>query len=148
MLDCIVDHMTPLTERGEVASGVVGRIVVEVGARGVNLRHADDRCHAYTGCANPATAPIAPLLAPGIPPASVAEVEYSLAMRTLAMFAPPLGAIEADQFRQLEPVDRIKPAMFGRDGHDDSMSQPDLERKRKIASVSIARARGRSVSMC
>ena len=38
------------------------------------------------------------------------------------MFAAPLGASESDQVGQLVPVDRVKPAMFARDRHDDSMS--------------------------
>ena len=140
MLSCIVDHMAPLTERSEVAGGVVGWIVVEVGARGVDPRHADNRCHAKARCTNPPTTPIAPLSATGVPPASIAQMKHPLAMGALAMFAPAVCATETDQFRQFGPVDRIEPAMFGRDGHHDSMSQPNQERKKKIGGVSIARA--------
>lgn len=31
MLGAVVDHVAPLTERGEVGPGVVGRVVVAVG---------------------------------------------------------------------------------------------------------------------
>src|SRR3546814_8273417 len=55
-------------------------------------------------------------------------------MRAMAMLAPPIGAAEANGSRQLGPVDRVKPAMFGHDRHDDSMSQRERERKQKIRS--------------
>src|SRR3546814_20938557 len=65
-------------------------------------------------------------------PPSVAQVEYALTMRAMAMLAPPIGAAEANGSRQLGPVDRVKPAVFGHDRPDDSMSQRERERKQKI----------------
>src|SRR3546814_5077489 len=51
---------------------------------------------------------------------------------TPAMLAPALCTPEPDQPRQFGPVDRVEPAMFGHDRHDDSMSQASRERKQKI----------------
>lgn len=101
-------------------------------ARDINPRDAHDRRNVVTGRADAASSPIAPVPAIGIPPSTVTEMDNVPAMRTLAMFAAPLGTAEPDQPRQLGPVDRVEPAMFGHDRHDDSMSQPSRERKQKI----------------
>ena len=132
MLVSIVNHVAPLAERSQVARGVVGRIMVEVSAGDIDPRDTDDRREVYRPDPDPPSAPVSPLPTIHVPPPSVAQVEYALTMRATAMLAPPIGAAEANGFRQLGPVDRVKPAMFGHDRHDDSMSQRERERKQKI----------------
>lgn len=132
MFGSIVDHVASLAERGQVARAVVGRVVVQMRARGIDPGDAHERRDIVTRRANPMPSPITPLPAIGVPPSTVTEMDNVPAMRTLAMFAAPLGAAEPDQPRQLGPVDRVEPAMFGHDRHDDSMSQPSRERKQKI----------------
>lgn len=147
MLGCVVDHVASLAERGEVARPVVSRVMVQVSAG----QH--DAGHTWTwwvyarqyeldgqkigqGCQSSDTPAlsIAPSRAVLVPPSSVTQVDDLSTMRSLAVFATPLRPAKADQVRQLGPVDRIKPAVFRRDRHDDSMSQPTAERKQKVGS--------------
>ena len=107
MLGRVMDHVAPLAERGEVSGCIVGRIMVQVRARDIDPRDTDDRRHACVRGSHAPSPPVAPLAAIGVPPAAVAEVEHPPTMRTLAMLAAPLGAAEADQLRQLGPVDRV-----------------------------------------
>src|SRR3546814_5875287 len=125
-------HVAPLAGRSQVARGVVGRIMVEVDAGDIDPRDTDDRHEVYRPDPDPPSAPVSPLPTIHVPPPSVAQGEYALTMRAMAMLAPPIGAAEANGSRQLGPVDRVKPAMFGHDRHDDSMSQRERERKQKI----------------
>ncbi|MFD1104951.1 hypothetical protein [Sphingobium olei] len=133
MLGRIVDHVTPLAECGQVARRIIGRIMVEVGAGDIDPRNTDARREVDCSDPDPLSPPVSPLPAIHVPPPSIAQVEYALTMRAAAMLAPPLGAAEANGPRQLGPVDRVKPAMFGHDRHDDSMSQRERERKQKVA---------------
>ena len=71
------------------------------------------------GGAHTSPLPIAPDPAVIVPPHAVAEVADATPMRTPAALAPALGAAEPDEARQLAPVDRIKPAVFGGDRHED-----------------------------
>ncbi len=139
MLGRVMDHVATLAERSEVARRVVGRIMVQMRAREIDPRDADERQRARAWRSHPAPAPVAPLPAIGIPPAAVAQVEHVPTVRTSAMLAAALGAAEANQLRQLGPVDRVEPAMFGHDRHDDSMSQPSRERKQKIVLGALPR---------
>lgn len=123
MLGSIVDHMAPLAERSQVARCIVGRIMVEVRAGDIDPRDTDNRREVDRPDPDPLSTAISPFPAIRVPPASVTQVKYALAMWTTAMLAPPFGAAEADGPRQLGPVDWVKPAMFGHDRHVDSMSQ-------------------------
>lgn len=107
MLGGIVDHVAPLAQSREVARAVVGWIMVEVRAGDIDPRDADDRREITIRRAHPASAPIAPVPAIGVPPSAVAQVEHPCTVRTPAMLAAPFGAAKADQPRQLGPVDRI-----------------------------------------
>ena len=132
MLGRVVDHVASLAERSQVARRIVSRIMVQVRARDIDPRHADDGGHCGNGCAHPPTAAVTPMPAIGIPPSAVTQMEYASPMRTPTMLAAPLGAAEPDQPRQLGPVDGVQPAMFGHDRHDESMSQQSRERKQKL----------------
>lgn len=99
MLGSVVDHVTSLAKRGQVAWTVVGRVVVQMRACGIDPRNAYDRRNVVTGRADAAPSPIAPLPAIGVPPSTVTEVDNVPAMRTPAMLATPLGAAEPDQPR-------------------------------------------------
>ena len=132
MFTRVMAHVASLAECSQIAWCVVGGVMVQMRTRDIDPRDAHDRRHVRLRRTHPATAPVAPLVAISVPPASVTQVEHPPAVRALAMLAAPLGAAEPDQPRQLRPVDRVEPAMFGHDRHDDSMSQPSRERKQKI----------------
>nr|GFD40894.1 hypothetical protein [Tanacetum cinerariifolium] len=89
------------------------------------------------GQANPSAPPIAPACHILVPPDPIAEVQHVAAVWATAMLATPFGAAEADDGRQLAPINRIEPAMFARDRHDDSMSQLGVERKQKTPVIQI-----------
>src|SRR3546814_2832079 len=132
MLVSVGEYGAPVAGRRQVARGVVGRIMVEVGAGDIDPRDTDDRHEVYRPDTDPPSAPVSPLPTIHVPPPSVAQVEYALTIRAMAMLAQPIGAAEANGSRKLGPVDRVKPEMFGHDRHDDSMSQRERERKKKI----------------
>ena len=123
MLRRVVNHMATLTKRSEIARQAVARIVVEMRAG----QHDIGRPHRRKGEAALDRDPFATAGAPaggiGIPPATVAEMGNPAHMRSGAMLAACAGSVEPDYVRQLRPVDRVQPAVFGSDRHPDSMSQ-------------------------
>lgn len=96
MLGSVMHHVASLAERGEVAGAVVAGIVVQMRARDIHPRGADDRRDIAIRYADATSSPVPPVPAIGVPPATVAEVEDACAMRTPAMLAPTLGAAEPD----------------------------------------------------
>lgn len=127
-----MDHVATLAERGEVARPVVARIVVEMRAGEHDARDEQPRRRLEPGehelfaldrvgmperadTPPPAIAPDAAIV---IPPPAVAEVPDRAPMRTGAMLAAAPGAAEPDEARQLAPVDRVQPAVLGRDRHE------------------------------
>src|SRR3546814_6600224 len=72
----IVEHVAPLAERSQVARGVVGRIMVEVGAGDIDPRDTDDRHEVYRPDHDPHSEPVSPLPTIHVPPRSVAQMEY------------------------------------------------------------------------
>ena len=128
----VMDHVAPLAERSEVARPVVARIVVEVRAGEHHARDEQLRRGLEPGehellaldrvgmpeRAHATTVPVPPDPAIIVPPHAVAQVTDAPPVRTPAAFAPALGASEPDEARQLAPVDRVKPAMFGSDRHE------------------------------
>jgi hypothetical protein len=112
MLLAVVEHVAALAECLEIAGTIVGRVVVEVG-----------RGQQHSRLPQPARAPVrcrqiaelsAPTIAPGalslIPPAPVTQVADHLAMRAPALLASGVRPLEANDGRELAPVDRIEPA--------------------------------------
>jgi hypothetical protein len=124
MFGRVVFHVAALAERGEVARRIVGRIVVQVRAGNVDPREPDNRHNVGTSNANAASPSVAPLPPISIPPPAIAKMKDACSMRAPAMLATAFGPTKPDQLRQLGPVDRVKPTMFRRDRHNDSMSQP------------------------
>ena len=133
MLGSVVHHVASLAERGEVAGAVVAGIVVQMRARDIHPRGANDRRDIAIRYADATSPPVPPMPVIGVPPATVSEVEDARAMRTPAMLAPALGAAEPDQPRQLGPIDWVEPAMFRHDRHRRILNQRRRERKQKIA---------------
>src|SRR3546814_15655077 len=92
MLVSIVAHVAPLAERSQVARGVVGRIMVEVGAGDIDPRATDDRHEVYRPDPDPPSATVSPFPTIHVPPTSAAQVEHALPLPAMAMLAPPNAA--------------------------------------------------------
>ena len=132
MLGRIVDHVAALAQGGQLVEGAVAWIVMEVGA-GQHHFGPLAPCEDILGRASHApplrTPPVKPLC---IPPPSISEMENTLAMRSPTMLANAPCPFEADEARDMLPVDRVQKDMFGADGHqiithaaiDDSLSRP------------------------
>ena len=115
-------------------------------ARDVDACRAGERDQIPFARVRAAPPPIAPVTMIAIPPSTVAEMHDAPAMRTPAVFAAALGAAEPDDPRQLGPVDRIQPAMFGHDGHAQILNHPGAERKGKVAVRCGTKSKGRRIS--
>ena len=136
VLLAIVEHVTPLAERGEVAGPVVAWVVVQMRAGQDHAGDGETRGRAMPvrvglSClkhlrwwqpAHPPAAAITPGAALGIPPGAVAQVRDVLPMQAAAALAAALGASEADDMGQLAPVDGVIPAVLRSDRHDGSLS--------------------------
>lgn len=142
MLGRIVEHVTSLTQRGQVRRRVVARIMVEMRAG----EHDKGRPHARErdALAHPdpptATAPPAPRLR--VPPSPVTQMRDIRAVRPPAPLAARSGAAETDCIGQLRPVDRIQPAVLGTDRHPDPMNHAQIGAKWKMSSIHRKRIGG------
>ena len=118
MLVLVMQHVTALAERLQVARTVVRGIMVEMRCRQIHARRPDlsqgDRLRPVPQ--GPALA-VAPSPAFGVPPASVAETNDDLAMWPRATLAAAFRPLEADHDRKLPPIDWIEPAKLWPDGH-------------------------------
>lgn len=116
MLGRIMDHVAALTKRLEVRRRAIARIVIEVRAGQDGIGHPHRRQHepGFHRNALALVRPPAPDI--GIPPASVAEMDYTAQMGSTASLAFGTGSIEPDRLRQLPPIDRVEPAVLGRIG--------------------------------
>ena len=132
MLGRIVDHVAALAQSCQLVEGAVAWIVVEVGAGQHHLGPLA-ACQDILGRATYAptlrTPPVEPLR---IPPPAISEMENTLAMRSPTMFANAPCPFEADEARDMLPVDRVEKDMFRSDRHQtithgavrDSLSRP------------------------
>ena len=112
--------MAALAERGHPVERTVARIMVQVGTGQHHWRPQalDQDVLGWAPHTPPlAVAPAEPL---AVPPASIAEMENPLSMRTATMLAAPRCPHEADMIGQLWPVDRIQVYMFRTDRHQAS----------------------------
>lgn len=129
VLGCIVKDMAALAERLEIAGRAIARIMVEMRAGEYHLGD-PHRTKLDPGSDRDAPAAIAPPAARlAIPPAPIAEMRDTAQMGPPALFTARAGAVKTHGRRQLLPVNRIEPAVFGADRHADSMSQPQAEQK-------------------
>lgn len=64
-----------------------------------------------------------------IEPSPIAEMIDMSPMRARTALATAFGSSKADRGRQLTPVDRVEPAVFGTDWHRPRMNHSSLERK-------------------
>ena len=122
MLRSIVEHMTALTERGQIRRCAIPRIVIEMRTGEDDIGGLHDR-QRETGDGDRLSTIGAPAPRFNVPPASVAEMSDPRQMRSAALFTSRACTIEAYRARQLRPVDRIEPAVLGADRHGDSMNQ-------------------------
>ena len=133
MFDRIVKHMATLAECREIALATVGRIMIEVRAGQNHSRRPHGPQNVVPDHICAAAAAVSPAMLHRIPPAPVTEVANKLTVGPRAMVATSLGSGEPNEPRQLEPVDRIKPAMFGTDGHRvPILSHLPQEQKQKL----------------
>ena len=110
MLGAVVDHVAPLTERGEVGPGVVGRVVVAVGRSQDHAgpAHAPEDVHGSGREAYAPPASVPPGRSLPVPPAAIAEVDHTPPMRSAATLAAPSRPVEPDHPGELRPVDRVE----------------------------------------
>ncbi len=100
MLLPIVDHVTALAERFEVAFAIIRRIVIEVSRRQHDFRAPDDDIFARGRMAPQRfSAPATPNLRFFIIPPTVAEVLDVLPMRSTTFFAPAFRSFKSDHRR-------------------------------------------------
>src|SRR3978361_317073 len=118
MLWPIMEHVASLAEGREFGIGIVGGVVIPMGSS------EDDP--GSTGASqdvsprsdpDPPSPPVAPSSGIRVPPASVAEVIDNPPVWPSAVLAAALGSTEADQSRELRPVDRVEQAVLGPDWH-------------------------------
>ena len=106
MLLAVMQHVAALAEGLQVPRAAIARIMVEMGRREIDSRRCAlprvDR-QPREGPALPA-APMGPLL---VVPSAVAEMAHGHAMWATTALAAPFGTLEADQCRELRPVDRV-----------------------------------------
>lgn len=145
MLGRVVQHVAPLAQRREVRGRVITRIVIEMRAGQHDPRHPHLR-QRNPQRRDPATLGRSPASPLAIPPTPVAQMRHALQMRTTAALATTTRAVKADRCGQLRPVDRIEPAVFGTDRHDDSMSRPNRKGKRKPRCATASYSRSKSIS--
>jgi len=122
MLGRVVDHVAALAERFQVRWRTVARVMIEMRAGQDDVGHPNLRqCEAALH-RNPFALVRSPARRIGVPPASIAEMCDPPKVRPTALLAAPAGTLEPDRARQLLPVDRVEPAIFGADRHRISMS--------------------------
>lgn len=146
MFDCIVDHVASLAQSGEVAWSVVTGVMIEVRARDVDFRCPDKGHQIGLARIRSPSPPIAPVPIIAIPPSAIAEMHDTSTMQASTMLAPALGAAEPDDLRQLGPVDRIQPAMFGHDWHAPILNHRNAERKGKVGVRSSTKSKRRRIT--
>lgn len=147
MLGRIVAHVAALAQGSKVAGAIVAWIVVQMrcgkyytrnpqSSRRINAGQPRLHTGELVGRKQPADRPALPVAPLGlllVPPDAVAQMQNVKPVRTLALLAATFCAFKPDDRGQLAPVDRIKTAVFARDGHNKSMIQNAPKQKRKTA---------------
>lgn len=128
----IMDDVASLAQGFEITQRAVARIMVEVRTGQHHFGCSNRRESDTTLDRHPLPAIRSPAMVAGIPPASVTEMGDPTKVRPTAMLTPGTGPLKPHVGRELVPVDRIEPAVFGSDRHGDSMSQITPEQKEEI----------------
>ncbi|NGM37264.1 hypothetical protein G4G93_25650 [Methylobacterium sp. DB0501] len=134
MLVAIVEHVTALAEGREVGVLVVRGVVVAMGSGQHHLGNANVAEQVLVAQPLPelATLAVTPTRNLRIPPATVTEVKDPLKMWPAALITPALRSAEADDRRELGPVDRIEEAVLPPDRHPCSSARA-LQSSRRVA---------------
>lgn len=99
MLRTVVNHVAALADRDQRVQRAVAGVMVEMRAGQHHRRPFPDMEDVLGRPTNTSTIAVSPIRPAFIPPASVAEVEDPLPMRTPAMFAASSCLHEVDQMR-------------------------------------------------
>ena len=107
--------MAALAYGQEVTAGVVGRVMIEMGAGQAHARPRQARRPGRQGreLLQPATLCITPCAALSVPPSSVTQMGHNLSMGLPAPLPAAFGAAEAHRGRELVPIERVEAAVFG-----------------------------------
>lgn len=119
MLGPVVDQVATLAKGYEVGAGVVERVVVAVRGSQHHTRPAGAAEHVIAAELQSDQTPtaVAPALDLHVPPATIAEMDDHLLVRSSAALASSSGPAKADRGRKLRPVDRVEEAMLAPDRH-------------------------------
>lgn len=119
MFGPVVVHVAALAEGREVLGPIVRRVVIPMpgGQDHPGGPHTPKNIIGPDREADEASGSIAPGAFRSIPPATIAEMEHALPMRTGADLAAPLRPLEADHGREFAPVDGIEEAVLASDRH-------------------------------
>ena len=121
MLRPVMNEMAPLAECLQVPRPILGRVMVEVrtGQHHARLIPGEGRGQLSGSWQPPQRSASArpPDLMVLVPPPSIPEMIDQAAVGPPAALASPLRTAEADDGRELGPVDRITPAMLRTDRH-------------------------------
>ncbi len=98
MLLAVVQHVTPLAKRTEIAQTVVAGIVVEMRGGEENFSREPALIVEFHESRQRAAAAVTPHLRLFIPPAAVAEMGYFPAVGATALLAPTLRPAKADRY--------------------------------------------------
>ena len=134
MLGAVVQHVTALAERREVAGRVVGGVVVSVRRRQHDARqaHLPEQVFGDEPMVQAAPASVTPRSGLRIPPAAVGEHPDAVQVRPAAILAAGTRAPEADDVRELRPVDGVEAAVLAPDRHGSGWPAPLLARLDRV----------------
>ncbi|KAK0331449.1 hypothetical protein LTR94_028872, partial [Friedmanniomyces endolithicus] len=113
----VVEDVAPLAERGEIGGAAVARVMIEVRAGENDIGRSHQVKGEAGGNLDLPAAPGAPGACLDVPPAAVTQMRDTPLVRSAALFAASPCPPETDMIRDLRPVDRVKPAVFGADRH-------------------------------
>jgi hypothetical protein len=117
MLWPVVQHVAALAQGGEVGARIAGRIMIEMGAGQHDAGGARETRDVAVRLAYPPPPTIAPVQPRAIPPAPIAEMHDTRAVRPSAMLTFAPCPAKADRVAQFTPVNWIEPAMLRGDRH-------------------------------
>ena len=112
-----MNHVTALAKRRQVPKCAIAGIMVEMRTGEHHGRPSALDKNVFRWSSHAPTPAVPPAQPGPVPPASVAQMKDLLSVRTRAMLASSLCPDEANELRELRPVDRVQKHMFGADRH-------------------------------